>query len=160
MSFILISGYKVLIDEEDRGRIEAAGPWHKSVDSKHPQKVYFQHSYSDGSQLLLHRFLVDAPKGKVVDHRDGDYFNCQKINLRICTSGENTMNQKLAKDNTSGYKGVYPGWKTKDGKQRWIAKIRVKGKSIYLGYFSDPLLAFNAYCDGSKKYHGEFGRIE
>lgn len=43
--------------------------------------------------LFLHRFLMQAPKGMVVDHINGDGLDCRRMNLRIVTYAENAKNQ-------------------------------------------------------------------
>lgn len=43
-------------------------------------------------EVYMHRFLMDAPKGKVVDHRNGDGLDNRRQNLRICTQKENLAN--------------------------------------------------------------------
>jgi hypothetical protein len=90
-----------------------------------------------------------------VDHHDGNGLNCQRINLRIATHAENQRNQRLTKQNTSGFKGV--GWNKRD--KAWQARIKVNGKLKHLGYFSDPVDAYAAYCKASAEMHGEFGRV-
>ena len=42
---------------------------------------------------------------------------------------------------------------------KWRARISFNNKSIHLGYFDTPEKAYEAYCEASKKYHGEYGRI-
>jgi hypothetical protein len=46
---------------------------------------------SDGVQrtIYLHRFIMEAPSGLVVDHIDGDGLNCTRENLRLCSAAEN-----------------------------------------------------------------------
>ena len=65
---------------------------------------------------------------------------------------ENFINRKpiVRKISKSGYRGVT---ETKDGKWKWMAKISLNGKTIYLGRFETPELASEAYQAAKLKYH-------
>jgi hypothetical protein len=147
-----IAGYDVLIDEEDYERVHEMMPWHMS---KRKNQVYIQRAVGENKKIKLHRFLINAPEGSCVDHISGDTLDNRKSNLRICSLAENSRNSKLSKANTSGYKGV--SFDKKNGK--WRAFITKNRKQYSLGYFETPEEAYRAYCEASKKYHGEFGRI-
>jgi hypothetical protein len=54
--------------------------------------------------LVLHRIIMDAPAGKVVDHIDRDGLNNLRENMRITTTMGNAANRAVAK--SSKYKGV------------------------------------------------------
>ncbi len=43
----------------------------------------------DGTTVFMHRLIMNAPKGKVVDHINGNGLDDRAANLRICTPGEN-----------------------------------------------------------------------
>jgi hypothetical protein len=152
---ITICGYDVQIDDEDIVRVESID-WHVL---KTKNLIYFaRHIFNGGKDktILLHRFLLDAPDGMKVDHKDRNTFNNKKENLRLCTHAENMRNCKKNTKNTSGYKGVTCHSNCK--KKKWHARIKVNKKRISLGYFVTPEEAHKAYCEASKKYHGEFGR--
>lgn len=104
---------------------------------------------------LMHRLLINVPKGLQTDHIDGDGLNNQRKNLRICTNSQNQKNKTAYKTNTSGFKGVC--WKK--AMNKWAAKITSDNKTIHLGYFSDKVEAANAYNVASKIYHREFSRL-
>jgi hypothetical protein len=53
--------------------------------------------------------------------------------------------------NTSGYRGVYRY--RRDKYARWMANITIKGKSIPLGYFSNPEDAARAYDAAARQYY-------
>lgn len=60
----------------------------------------------------------------------------------------------MHRDNTSGFIGVV--WHKRD--ERWQAQIRLAGKNIFLGYFSDPIAAARARDKAKREMHGaEFG---
>ncbi len=56
----------------------------------------------------MHRLIMDAPKGKYVDHRNHDTLDNRRANLRITTSSGNMMNRRGANVNSeTGIRGVY-----------------------------------------------------
>jgi hypothetical protein len=150
---IVISGYDVLIDDEDYERYKG----HKWIIRLSRKTIPYVGYYEKEIKRVieLQRFIMNNPKGLFVDHINGNPLDNRKCNLRICTPMQNCHNQKKRTTNTSGYKGVSPA---KNG--RWRATIRGNGERIHLGYFRDPALAHAAYCEASKKYHGEYGRTE
>jgi len=107
---------------------------------------------------LTHRLIFLIHHGHMpefVDHIDGNVENNKIENLREATKAQNCRNSKMQKNNSSGVKGVYP---SKRG--RWSAKIVVNRTPKYLGTFPNLEDAANAYATASKKYHGEFGRLQ
>ncbi|MNY70861.1 AP2 domain protein [compost metagenome] len=60
----------------------------------------------------------------------------------------------MAANNTSGHKGVT--W-NKHAK-KWMALIKVGGRSKTLGYRDDIESAADLYKQAAEKYHGEFAR--
>lgn len=103
--------------------------------------------------LYLHRLIMNAPLGMVVDHISGDIFDNRKANLRICTSGQNSLNRKINQNNTTGYKGVYPY------RSGWRAKISHQNKRYHLGNFLSKEAAALAYNEAALRLHGEFSRL-
>lgn len=57
-------------------------------------------------------------------------------------------------DNALGLKGV--NWHKAVGKYQ--ATIQFQGVRHHLGWYDDPNLAYAAYCEAAKFYHGEFAR--
>ena len=157
----LTQGYTAIIDAEDVKLVEQYN-WHSWVAKREDgtvKKVYAVRNinYDDKRILIqMHRVLFAVPEGYEVDHEDCDGLNNRKYNLRISTHQQNTRNQKLSIANKTGYKGVV--WNPNHGK--YTASIRNKGKKYHLGSFDTKEKAAKAYAEASKKYHGEFGRLE
>lgn len=104
--------------------------------------------------LVMHRLIMQTPKGMDTDHINGDGLDNQRKNLRVCTHAQNLANRLKQKDNTSGFKGVY--W-SKDRK-KWMAQVRFHGKK-YQSRHKTKEQAARAYDEMAKKYFGEFARL-
>lgn len=108
----------------------------------------------DGKRVdvKMSRLIMNAPKGVMVDHEDGDGLDNQRHNLRFANNTQNQHNQRrLRSDNTTGYKGVTVH---RDG--RFVAQIYVNKKHLNLGYFKTREQAARAYDAAAEKYFGEF----
>ena len=46
----------------------------------------------DGRMVYMHREIMGAPKGSVVDHIDHNTLNNRRCNLRVCTQAQNHAN--------------------------------------------------------------------
>lgn len=102
--------------------------------------------------VSLHRFILNAPKEKEVDHINRNKLDNRRLNLRIVTSQQNNWNLNLPKHNTSGYMGVSIFVGNKINK-KWRARIKKNGKEISLGYFYTKEDAYKAYMKAKLKYH-------
>lgn len=148
----LTKGYWTLVDEEDYQKVIQYN-WSAYVRfrSGKPQ-VYAIRSISTPkgrTTISLHRWLLAAPKGTEIDHRNGNGLDNRRINLRLCTSSENSK-AKHSSCAKSGYKGVSCSG------SKWIARIRVNYKEIYLGTFTTARKASIAYNRAAKQHFGEF----
>lgn len=81
-----------------------------------------------GKGILMHRVIMHAPDGMVVDHIDGNGLNNCKSNLRIYTRAQNNYNSR-PKGETCHFKGVSRVKRT--GKYRSV--IGYKGDLIEIG---------------------------
>lgn len=149
----LTRGQFALVDDEDYPMLVAMGKWFYSAG--YAVRSYSYKNTNDKwscKQVKMHRLVTNAPKGKSVDHIDGNPLNNQKSNLRICTNAENLRNRGFNKNNTSGYKGVF--WHKP--RSKWTSKIKVNRASIYLGLFSCRHEAARAYNAAALEHFGEF----
>lgn len=110
----------------------------------------------DRNTRLMHRILLDAKRGQVVDHENDIRYDNQRTNIRIVTVLQNTMRQrKRFAVTTSRYKGV--SWHTQRGK--WRACINLHGKQTHLGYYVNEDDAARSYDKAAIQYFGEFARL-
>lgn len=104
--------------------------------------------------VYMHRFLLNPPRNKIVDHINRNGLDNRRANLRICTYTQNNGNFFMGVRNKSGYKGV--SWHKATNK--WRATLLYKGEQQYLGIYDDKLEAAKAYNEAAIKYFGEFAR--
>ncbi len=109
--------------------------------------------YGATKKILMHRIIMNATLGKVVDHVDHDTLNNQKLNLRICTYSENSRNSISKRK----FKGVHRI--TVKGHIYFQAKIKCDYKDIYLGCFKTEAEAASCYNQAAKKHHREFASL-
>lgn len=57
------------------------------------ETIKFKTRPSKRRKVYMHRLVMHAPRGKVIDHLDGDGLNNQKSNLRAVTPYQNVMNR-------------------------------------------------------------------
>ena len=108
---------------------------------------HYQHGYARSNgpnkdRFYMHRIILNAPTGKVVDHINGDKLDNRKDNLRICNQSVNGLNRtKNNLNNTSGFRGI--SYDKTRNKYRVHLKINYKQK--YLGRFNSIEEAKDAY---------------
>lgn len=102
--------------------------------------------------IKMHRYIMGAPDGVLVDHINGDTLDNRKCNLRLVNDSQNVYNSRKRKLGQSRFKGV--AW-CKLG-NKWRAYICDNRKQIHLGLFADELDAARAYDAAAKARWGEY----
>lgn len=89
---------------------------------------------------------------KVFDHKDRNFLNNQKDNLREATQKQNTWNRSIQKNKKSRYKGV----SLKSDGKKWSSTITFNGRTKTIGSFILEEDAAKAYDKKAKELFGEF----
>jgi len=110
--------------------------------------------------LVMHRLIVGAQPGEDVDHQNFDGLDNRRRNLRVCTRSQNKANgHKYAtcrgRIPSSRFKGVSFSRST----EQWQARLTLRGKQLWLGYFATQEAAAHAYDAAALEYFGEFARL-
>lgn len=95
--------------------------------------------------IEMHRFIIGAKRGQIVDHINRNTLDNRKENLRFVTYSQNCINAKPRTDGVSKFKGVYSRDKKTYPLHPWVAQIKYKKKTYNLGYFSTEEDAARAY---------------
>src|SRR5688500_5130193 len=113
----LSQGYVAIVNDAD---FDYLSRWKWSY---HPNGAAVRTVVHAGKTYMIwmHRVVMGAPDGLVVDHINGNRLDNRRRNLRICTQGENSLNRRKASNNTSGYIGVVRNKQT----GRYIAQIKL-----------------------------------
>ena len=145
---------EVLIDSEDFYKLK---DYNWFIEKNYKSNNIYVSAYENNnkpqkrSKISLHRTIVNAPAGMVVDHINHNTLDNRKSNLRICTHSQNICNQKRNGNKSSIYKGLT---KTKYG--RYKTRIRFNKKIYELGTYKNEKLAAEIYNKKALELFGEF----
>jgi hypothetical protein len=145
---ILTRGFVAIVDDEDFDRL-SQWKWHYSTSG------YAVRRNGHGS-AYLHRAVIDAPRGMVVDHIDRNALNNVRANLRVCTPQQNAWNRRRQHSTALPFKGVSV---EPTMPHVWRARICVNGEIKRLGAYDTPEAAARAYDAAARRYFGEFAYL-
>jgi len=146
----LKEGFCVMVDDEDFEWLSQ----YKWVLHKQKKGLLRCVRYEKKKTIVMSRAIMGVTDSKtLLDHRDHNPLNNQRINLRICTKHQNNFNKTPAKNSTSKYLGVC--WH----KNRWYASIMFNRKHIGLGRHKDENDAAIAYNKKAAELFGEFANL-
>ena len=106
---------------------------------------------------MLHNFIWELHNGKIpkeyrVDHINQNPQDNRLNNLRLANKSENSINNPIHSNNTSGIIGV--SWDK--AKSSWRVYITYQKKRIELGHTKDKEEAIKKRLQAEKKYFKEF----
>jgi hypothetical protein len=107
--------------------------------------------------ILMHRIVIQAPKGWQVDHINHDPLDNRKENLRLVLSVQNMMNRKPRHDKKVIYKGVYQN--IINGITYYKATITNNGRRELIGYFKNDRHAAMAYDIWANEIFGQYAYL-
>ena len=143
---VLSKGKVALVDDEDYVMLLATG-----------SRWCINDGYAFNRALgRMHRYLLGAAAGVMVDHRNGDKLDNRRDNLRLCTNSQNQANRQVIRGK-SKFKGVV--WQRTATGGSWKAVITLQKQSTYLGSFRTDLEAATAYNEAAVKHFGEFAYL-
>lgn len=94
----LTQGKFALVDDAD---FEWLNQWLWHVADKDKDNSCYAIRHLGRTKIGMHRVIMQAPKNRQVDHRDGNGLNNCRNNLRMCTHSENLQNQRMQKGRAS-----------------------------------------------------------
>ena len=153
----LTQGQFAIVDDDDFEKLSR----YKWLVTKNRRTFYASRTVrlKDGSHkkvnIQMHRKVLNAPDGAIVDHINHNGLDNRKANLRLVTAGQNCWNARKRYGCTSKYKGV--SWNK--SARKWQARIAYKRKWTFIGYFDDELSAAKAYDVKARELFGDFAYL-
>ncbi len=151
-------GQFAMVDDEDYDDLIMCGKWH--AHKVRPSASFYARrtERTDGvcKIIAMHRFIMKAKHGELIDHIDMNGLNNQKSNLRKCTYSQNCCNVKPR--GFSKFLGVTYDRGSR-GRKVWAAFININKKGKRIGRFYTEIDAAKAYDEAAKIIHGEFANL-
>jgi hypothetical protein len=97
----------------------------------------------------MHRLIIGAGDGDLVDHINSDSLDNRRANLRIANSSQNAINRLVR--NAHGFRGIC---RTRQG--AWFGRVTVDGRRYYSAPCRTEAEAARAYDQLALHYHGAF----
>jgi hypothetical protein len=133
------SGHLVIVDK-DTAKWASKMKW--NICPRGYARTWIRNADGTRKYVPMHRLVLRAKQGEIVDHKNRDKLDNRKKNLRVVSSFVNALNR--GSKGKSKYKGVAKhtrGWQVYAG-----------GK--YVGLFADEITAAKAYDASAKKIYG------
>lgn len=130
------------------------------VDEKGYQKIYLRSGRQVRGHQVAYFLFTNTWPDKYVDHVDGDRLNNNPDNLRLVDDFGNSRNTRSTKNKT-GYQGV--SFASGKVKHLYKSEIMLSGKKKYLGLYTTPEEAHEAYKEASLelfKEHSPYATME
>jgi hypothetical protein len=106
--------------------------------------------WKDKKSIYLHRFILNAKKGEIVDHINGDAFDNRRKNLRICDYSINNVNHFYKSKNKTGFFGIYYQNNTK----KYRVQVNCRNVTYDIAYYHNKIIAAIFRDIAHIKYHG------
>lgn len=116
----------------------------------------FERMGGASTSFLMHRVILAARTGQIVDHINGDPLDNRRCNLRFCTVRQNRWNS-LGLGSSSGFIGV--SCRPLNPHRPYYAGIKSNGVTRHLGAFATVEAAARAYDSAALAERGPFANL-
>jgi hypothetical protein len=145
--------HEVLYDDEDH-ELVSKHKWCLMKDHTRKREAFYVGrtvKQPDGKRksILLHREIMNTPKGLTTHHLNGNGLDNRRANLSVCTDMENQQRKRSHIDSTSKFVGVTK--LDKRYKKVWLADCMRNRKRLYSERF---------YTEEEAAYHRDLFMVK
>lgn len=145
----LTKGYFAIVDADRFDEIAQHKWWANVFKRTSTGKAHVRAVRLEAGKLVyMHRVIIDAPAGTIVDHINRDPLDNRRANLRFCDRSGNAANR--ASRSSTGYRGVVPQ------KKRFRAVVTARGVTHRVNGFVTAEDAARHHDLLARQHHGEF----
>lgn len=138
----LTRGMVAIIDDADIALV-AESSWSASA----AKQTFYAKAKIKGRTYSMHRIVLDAKPGEIVDHINGNGLDNRRANLRIVSASLNAANCRRRISRT-GFRGVEPSGAL------FVARYSLRGQRHKVGPFDSAEAAARAYDAAMLASHG------
>lgn len=137
-------GYAALVDDEDFEELSKYN-WQACPRGKTVYVKRYATVNGKETTVQMHRQILDAKKGEVIDHKNRNGLDNRRDNIRKVTRSQNQFNREVKHGTDSKYRGVKISNKGRTKNIRWQAYIKINYKTIHLGIHDTEIQAAQAF---------------
>lgn len=152
----LTQGKFTLVDDADYVWL-SQWKWYALKD--HNRNRWYAVHKLNGKTVYMHRLILGIKDGHRIDHQDGGGLDNRRQNLRVATQRQNLQNRGRQWNNTSGFKGVSPSFRSYRLRKPWRVRIKAGGKHHFIGRYASKEEAARAYDVAALRFFGKFARL-
>ena len=140
----LTQGQVALVDDDDFEWL-MQWKWHAVKWGNVFYAIRMLPSGSKRERISMHQALIGKKKNRVCDHINGIGTDNRRENLRHVTPRQNAQNKHVVSSSR------FPGVAWHKATNKWESRVKINGKLLHLGLFTDEEKAFQAYCKALRK---------
>lgn len=146
-------GTEFIIDKEF---VDMVAPYAWMIHKARTNKYVYSFDKNNNNKIFrLHRMLMFARDGEIIDHINHNGLDNRLENLRFVNSSQNSVNRGIKPRSNSGYYGV--SWEKR--KKRYGAYFCHNYKHIWVGRFKSAKAAAIARDKMIIEYHGDYATL-
>lgn len=141
MPIIEYKNKKIVLDDVDLPTLNKY-PW-AYVPARQKEEKFYLIRTENKKTIYLHRQIMGAKKGELVDHKNRNTLDFSRLNLKITTHSDNRRNSGVRCDCASGEKNIGMRY------GKFTVYKNVLGKKKYIGLFKsieDAIHARDTYA--------------
>ena len=159
-----VHGSREVLLDDDVYEWASKYKWYLMKDASRKREAFYAQrnvKQPDGKRksILLHREIMNTPKGLLTDHLNGNGLDNRRANLRVCTNRENQINRRGNINRTNKYIGIEKDKKAQN--KPWRPNVLVSDPSkkrgqrrLSKGYYATEEEAAYQRDLCMVKYHG------